>query len=139
MQIVVKVLRTILVENANDWLSTTASIKELLASVLVNYQRGKLPKEIRTRILIMLCDIVLNHKLCSAYGQNIFNNWLPTLPTLLCQPFVSSHILKTFSHLARQRNKLFLTHLEEKQNEILGKIEMNYAEISDENRILVSH
>lgn len=120
LQIIVKVLRTILVDSADEWLDTTPSIKELLARVLETYQRGKLPKEIRTRILIMLCDIVLDHKLYAAYGSNIFSNWLPTLPKLLCQPYVSPHILKMFSHLARQQNPIFMKHLDENQEAIIG-------------------
>lgn len=125
LQNVVKLLRTILVENGHGLLETTPAIRELLAIVLEIYQRGKFPKEIRTRVLIMLCDIVLDHKLCVAYGQNIFSTWLPTLPKLLCQPYVSPHILKTFSHLARQRNPQFLAHLADHQQAILGKNFLN--------------
>lgn len=114
-------MRTILVESAHEWLDSTPSIKELLATVLDTYQRSKFPKDIRTRILIMLCDIVLDHKLYAAYGSNIFSKWLPTLPKLLCQPYISMHILKTFSHLARQQNPLFMKHLDEYQEQIMGK------------------
>lgn len=121
LPIVVKVLRTVLVDNAKEWLGTTPALKDLLATVLTVYQRGQFPKEIRTRILILLCDIVLDHKLYTAYGQNIFNDWLPTLPKLLCQPFVSLHVLKTFSHLAKQKNPSFMKHLDENQHEIIGK------------------
>lgn len=116
-----KLLRTILVDNAEEWLDTIPTIRDLLANVLKIYQCGKFPKEIRTRILIMLCDIVLNHKLYNAYGQNIFSNWLQTLPNLLCLPFVSPHVLKTFSHLARQKNSIFMKHLEANQDSIIGK------------------
>lgn len=121
LQIVVKVLRTILVENASDWLNIVPTIKELLVTVLATYQRGSFPKEMRTRIMIMLCDIVLDHKLYAAYGEDVFSSWLPTLPNLLCQPHISSHILKTFSHLGRQKNAHFMKHLELNQAAILGK------------------
>lgn len=119
--IFVKLLRTIIVNKAQEWLDSMPEIKDLLATVLEINQRGKFPKEIRTRVLIMLCDVVLDHKLYNAYGQNIFNNWLATLPKLLCQPFVSPHVLKTFSHLARQMNPIFIKHLKENQDEINGK------------------
>lgn len=68
LQIVVKVLRTILVDNAILCLNSTPKTKDLLNCVLTTYQNGKLPKEIRTKMLIMLCDIVLDHRLYSAYG-----------------------------------------------------------------------
>lgn len=121
LQIFVKILKTILVDNALESGSTTSSIKDLLTSVLTIYQRGKFPKEIRTKVLILLCDIVLDHKLYRAYGPSIFSSWLPTLPKLLCQPFVSPHILKTFSHLARQKNQIFLKHLAANQEDIIGE------------------
>lgn len=130
LHIVVKVLRTILVDNAQEWLETTPAIKDLLATVLSIYQRGKFPKDIRTRVLIMLCDIVLDHKLYHAYGSNAFSNWLPTLPTLLCQPYVSPHILKTFAHLVRQKNPIFVKHLEANRDAIIGKcFEIAYSVI----------
>ncbi|XP_031640841.1 testis-expressed protein 10 [Contarinia nasturtii] len=122
LQILVKVLRTILVDNSQERLDTTSEIKELLSTVVVLYQRGKFPKEIRTRILIILCDIVLDHKLYIAYGQNIFSNWLSTLPKLLCQPYVSPHVLKTFSHLTRQKNPIFIKHLEESKDAIIANL-----------------
>lgn len=122
LQVFIKLLGRILVNYGQESSSTTSSIRDLLASVLTTYQRGKFPKEIRTRVLILLCDIVLDHKLYRAYGPNIFSSWLPTLPKLLCQPFVSPHVLKTFSHLARQKNPIFLKHLEANQRDIIGKI-----------------
>lgn len=121
LHIVLKVLRTILVDNAQEWFESTPAIKDLLATVLGIYQRGKFPKEIRTRVLIMLCDIVLDHKLYHLYGQNVFSNWLSTLPTLLCQPYVSPHVLKTFSHLSRQKNPIFTKHLEANRDAIIGR------------------
>lgn len=121
-QAMCKVLRCILVENsAYHSIDTVPAIRELLATVLETYQRGLFPKEIRTRILIMLCDIVLDNKLYAVYGEHLFNAWLPTLPKLLCQPYISTHILKTFSHLARQKNPHFMKHLDVNQAAIIGK------------------
>lgn len=39
---------------------------------------------------------------------------------MLCQPHISSHVLSTFSHLAKQRNKIFLENLEAIQDQIIG-------------------
>lgn len=107
--------------NKAQELDVMPEIKSLLATVLGINQRAKFPKEVRIRVLIMLCDVVLNHKLYNAYGQNIFNDWLATLPELLCQPFVSPHVLKTFSHLARQKNPIFMKHLKENQDKIISE------------------
>lgn len=67
LQTVVKLLRTVLVDNAILCLNSTPTIKDLLNCTLTTYQKGKFPKEIRTKVLIMLCDIVLDHRLHSAY------------------------------------------------------------------------
>lgn len=123
-QAICKVLRCILVENSaihSATIDNVPAIRELLATVLETYQRGLFPKEIRTRIMIMLCDIVLDNKLYAVYGEHLFNAWLPTLPKLLCQPHISTHILKTFSHLARQKNPHFMKHLDVNQAAIIGK------------------
>lgn len=42
------------------------------------------------------------------------------LPRMLCQPFVSQHVLTTFSCLAKQQNELFLNHLDEHIPSIIG-------------------
>lgn len=68
LQAVIKALRTILFENAEEWISKQPSIRELLTTVIEIYQRGKFQKEIRTRILILLCDIVLNQALYKEFG-----------------------------------------------------------------------
>lgn len=121
-QVICKVLHCILVETtAHDLMDTMPTIRTLLATVLETYQRGLFPKEIRTRIMIMLCDIVLDNKLYTAYGEHQFTNWLSTLPKLLCQPYISMHTLKTFSHLARQKNPHFMKHLDVNQMAIIGK------------------
>lgn len=43
-----------------------------------------------------------------------------TLPRMLCQPFVSQHVLNTFSCLAKQQNQLFLANLELQIPSIIG-------------------
>lgn len=68
LQMVVKLLRTVLVDNAISCLNSTRTTKDLLNCVLATYQKGKFPKEIRTKVLIVLCGIVRDHRLHSAYG-----------------------------------------------------------------------
>lgn len=64
----VKLLRVILIENGERWIGSNVGVKDLLQQVMVLYQKGKFSKEIRTKILILLCDIVLNYRLSSTYG-----------------------------------------------------------------------
>lgn len=54
-------------------------------------------------------------------SDDLFTAWLVTLPRMLCQPFVSQHVLTTFACLARQQNRMFLQHLEEAVPDIIGK------------------
>lgn len=53
--------------------------------------------------------------------DNSFAAWLPTLPTMLCQPYISHHVLATFSVLAKQNNDLFLKNLEHLVPNVLGE------------------
>ncbi|KAG4067129.1 hypothetical protein HA402_000120 [Bradysia odoriphaga] len=110
--LLVKLLREILVENGENWTRALPGVRSFLRSVIQMYQNNRFSRDIRTRILILLCDIVLNWKLCKVYGDNSFSAWLPTLPTMLCQPYISHHVLATFSVLAKQNNDLFLKNLE---------------------------
>lgn len=68
----VKLLREILVENAREWISATPTTISLLNEILAMNQHGKITKEIRPKILILLCDIVSNPALSKTYGY-IFN------------------------------------------------------------------
>ncbi|KAJ6637077.1 Testis-expressed protein 10 like [Pseudolycoriella hygida] len=110
--LLVKLLREILIENGENWAKVLPNLRSFLRSVIQTYQHNRFSRDIRTRILILLCDIVLNWKLCKVYGDNSFASWLPTLPTMLCQPYISHHVLVTFSVLAKQNNDLFLKNLE---------------------------
>lgn len=55
------------------------------------------------------------------HRNDLFTDWLVILPQMLCQPFVSQHVLITFACLAKQQNQLFLTHLEQQIPSIIGK------------------
>lgn len=64
----VKVLRAIFIVNGENWIKSNIDVKDLLKLVMGVYQRGKFSKDIRTKVLILLCDIVLNFKLYELYG-----------------------------------------------------------------------
>jgi len=110
--LLVKLLREILIENGENWTKPLPIVRSFLRSVIQTYQQNRFSRDIRTRILILLCDVVLNWKLCKVYGDNSFATWLPTLPTMLCQPYISHHVLATFLVLAKQNNDVFLKNLE---------------------------
>lgn len=58
-----------MIENGESWLRAGVhQLQDLLKTLLALYQQGKFAKEIRTRILILLCDIVLNRTLYKLYG-----------------------------------------------------------------------
>lgn len=142
--LLVKLLREILIENGENWTKVLPTVRSFLRSVIQTYQHNRFSRDIRTRILILLCDVVLNWKLCKVYGygyffilptkkkrlfhsnfcysDNSFASWLPTLPTMLCQPYISHHVLATFSVLAKQNNDLFLKNLENLVPNVLGEL-----------------
>lgn len=67
----VKVLRAILIDNGERWIKLNVSVRELLQQVMALYQKGRFAKDIRTKVLILLCDIVLNYRLSIVYGYAI--------------------------------------------------------------------
>lgn len=64
----IKVLHTILIENAKEWKSIDTVVSKLLIVILDMARLGKFQKEIRTKMLTVLCDIVLNPVLYSKFG-----------------------------------------------------------------------
>lgn len=66
--LLVKLLREILIENGENWARVLPEVKNFLRSVIQAYKNNRFSRDIRTRILILLCDIVLNWKLCKVYG-----------------------------------------------------------------------
>lgn len=73
-----EVLREILHRNGASWMrSPNCHLNDLLARTLDYYQKSKFSKEIRNRIQILLCDIVLDDKkLAKAYGL-VFKERMP--------------------------------------------------------------
>lgn len=64
----VNILRVILLNNGEVWLRANVNIKQLLTTTITTYQKNKFSKEIRTKILVLLCDIVMDSNLCRLYG-----------------------------------------------------------------------
>lgn len=107
------------------------------------YQKKNFSKEFRTKILILLCDIVLNDKIANVYGfvyswilnffvlfkyeicfrKETFKEWVEELPLLLCSSQISHHVLKTFSCLGKQQNKHFLKSFSENSSKFIGLCE----------------
>lgn len=57
----------------------------------------------------------------SMRSSAVFENWLSTLPKMLSKPYISSHVLNTFSRLAKQQNRAFLQSLQTNQSDIIGE------------------
>lgn len=64
----VKVLRSVLLQNGSNWVKAQVSAKELLAATIAVYEKQKFAKDIRTKMLVLLCDIVLDVQLCALFG-----------------------------------------------------------------------
>lgn len=117
-----KVLRSILLQNGVNWTINDLKTKDIIKQLIQQYQQQKLPKEIRVKILMLLCDIILKDDVMRIYGSEIFQEWIPTLPAMLSEPQISYHALNTFSSLGKQNNKLFISSLEENSIEILKNL-----------------
>lgn len=64
----IKVLRSVLLRNGAEWTRAKVSTKKLLSTTIECYQKQKFAKEVRTKALVLLCDIVLDVHLCARYG-----------------------------------------------------------------------
>lgn len=64
----IKVLRMVLLQNGSQWMVAKVPTKKLLSTTIDCYQRQKFAKDIRTKTLVLLCDIVLDVQLCRCYG-----------------------------------------------------------------------
>lgn len=64
----IKVLRMVLLQNGVQWMVAKVTMKKLLSATIECYQRQKLAKDVRTKALVLLCDIVLDVQLCRRYG-----------------------------------------------------------------------
>lgn len=64
----IKVLRIVLLQNGAEWTRSKVSTKKLLSTTIECYQKQRFAKDVRTKALVLLCDIVLDVHLCARYG-----------------------------------------------------------------------
>lgn len=64
----VKVFSLVLLENGQDWSRIRTDTTGVLKNVLVLYESKHISKNCRDKIMVLLCDIVLNDKLLKIYG-----------------------------------------------------------------------
>uniref|UniRef100_A0A4Y0BE13 Ipi1_N domain-containing protein n=1 Tax=Anopheles funestus TaxID=62324 RepID=A0A4Y0BE13_ANOFN len=97
--------------------------RALLKTLLEVYITAKLPQDIRNRILVLFCDlIVLNDSLWRRYGQELFTLWLKMLPNLLCKPTIDLVVLKALLCLGQRGNAPFLEVLEANAKQIVANL-----------------
>ncbi|XP_058121609.1 testis-expressed protein 10 [Anopheles ziemanni] len=127
--LLLQVLRYMLLET--DCLSVNQETRTLLKTLLEAYITVKLPQEIRNRILILFCDIIVrNDTLWRKYGQDLFTLWLKMLPNLLCKPSIDREVLNALLCLAQRNNSLFLDVLETNAGEIVANL--NTIQVTNE-------
>ncbi|XP_050067723.1 testis-expressed protein 10 homolog [Anopheles maculipalpis] len=119
--LLLQVLRYMLLDI--DCMSVNQETRALLQTLLEVYITAKLPQDIRNRILVLFCDIiVLNDSLWRRYGQDLFTLWLKMLPNLLCKPTIDQAVLKALLCLAQRGNVPFLEVLETNAKQIVANL-----------------
>lgn len=63
-----QVLRAVLLQNGAEWTRAKIGTRKLLTIALDTYQQQRFAKDVRTKALVLLCDVVLNVQLCKLYG-----------------------------------------------------------------------
>uniref|UniRef100_A0A182JFZ7 Pre-rRNA-processing protein Ipi1 N-terminal domain-containing protein n=1 Tax=Anopheles atroparvus TaxID=41427 RepID=A0A182JFZ7_ANOAO len=115
------VLRYMLLET--DCLSVNQETRTLLKTLLEVYITARLPQDIRNRILVLFCDIIVrNDTLWRRYGQDLFTLWLKMLPNLLCKPSIDREVVKALLCLGQRNNSMFLDVLEANAKEIVANL-----------------
>lgn len=117
-----KLLQNILLKNGFIWMKKVPETGALLKDVIYAYENTHLTKDTQVKILVLLCDIILDEKLIKTYGKNLFHDWIKKLPLMLTRQTISSHALKTFSFLAKQKNQIFLQSFKENSQQILTNL-----------------
>ncbi|XP_063698535.1 testis-expressed protein 10 homolog [Culicoides brevitarsis] len=98
-------------------------VKDLLKSLIASYlNEENTRKENKTKISILLCNILLNNELMKKFGVDLFQQWIQVLPEQLLEESVSQRVLDVFTHLCRQLNRHFLSSLEQKLEDIVRNL-----------------
>nr|XP_040236824.2 testis-expressed protein 10 [Anopheles coluzzii] len=120
--LLLQVLRYMLLET--DCMAVNQETRTLLQTLLEVYITAKLPQEIRNRILVLFCDIIVgSDSLWRRYGQELFTLWLKMLPNLLCKPSIDMEVLKALLCLGQRGNVPFLEVLEANAKQIVANME----------------
>lgn len=99
-------------------------VKDLLKSLIAFYlsEENAFRKENKTKISILLCNILLDNELVKKFGPDIFQQWIKVLPDQLLGESVSQRVLDVFTHLCRQMNRHFLASLEQKLGDVVQNL-----------------
>ncbi|XP_052888796.1 testis-expressed protein 10 homolog [Anopheles moucheti] len=120
--LLLQVLRYMLLDT--DCMSVNQETRALLQTLLEVYITAKLPQDIRNRILVLFCDIIVqNDSLWRRYGQELFTLWLKMLPNLLCKPTIDLTVLKALLCLGQRGNVPFLEVLETNVKQIVANLD----------------
>ncbi|XP_058065748.1 testis-expressed protein 10 homolog [Anopheles bellator] len=117
--LMLQVLRFMLLEKRGHFVNEES--RALLKTLMEVYIRSRLPQDIRNRILVLFCDIIVrSDTLCRQYGEDLFTLWLKMLPNLLCKPTIDMTVLRALLCLAQRNKEAFLDVLEANAKEIIS-------------------
>ncbi|ETN62411.1 hypothetical protein AND_005893 [Anopheles darlingi] len=137
--LLLQVLRFILLDA--DSTTVNEETRALLNTLLEVYITARLPQDIRNRILVLFCDIIVrSDTLWRQYGKELFTLWLKMLPNLLCKPTIDMVVLRALLCLAQRNNAAFLDVLEANAKQIVanaGTIRVTNEREPGEGRALI--
>lgn len=117
------ILQFVFLEANVSWICPKT--KEILRALINLYLGEKTKTETKSKILMLLCKIVMSPERSARLGNEMFANWIRTLPNLLLKESVTFEVLQVLVLLSRQSNKAFLVSLTEQ----VGKIVENAPKI----------
>ncbi|XP_037813672.1 testis-expressed protein 10 [Lucilia sericata] len=118
-------LRALLLENGSTLLELhKEETKILLRCTIKAFLSNKFSElGIASKILILLCEIVQDSKLCLAYSNEEFCEFLEYLPNLLLKPTISESCLVAMGKLGKQQNAIFLNALRNIMSKVVDHLQ----------------
>ncbi|XP_066153725.1 testis-expressed protein 10 homolog [Euwallacea fornicatus] len=107
-------------KNEGKWVRSGVDVRMFLENSIVCYQNKKFDPEAKFRLFQILAGVVDNNQL---NRNQKYQQWLSTLPNLLCEPFISYSTILELLKLAKKNCHAFTTALLKKLPEILTNLE----------------
>ncbi|XP_050315544.1 testis-expressed protein 10 homolog [Anthonomus grandis grandis] len=130
LQCLLELLTECLGENYKLWQKSDIDLQLILENAIAFYNHGKMSDRSKLKLLQILAAVLDNDQL----KQNVkYQNWLATLPDLLCQPCIMDNIVAELLKISKKNCHIFYAALLKKLPVILDNLDTVKLSISSES------